>query len=140
MPLRPEGIRVGRVVNQGAHPNEWIITDVLGDGKFKAVQKRNFDKWKAAGVKNEQEALKNVSEQVKETFDISGKVDTNNPIYTFYEKEVGRFLKNKFGATIITDPQGVKWFQLDVKPEYKSQPVKAFGKARLPSELVKQYA
>ena len=33
------------------------------------------------------------SNQFVETFDISGKVDTNNPIYKFYEKEVGRYLK-----------------------------------------------
>ena len=62
-----------------------------------------------------------------ETFDISGKVDTNNPIYKFYEKEVGRYLKNKYGAELITDPQGVKWWEVKVKPEYKKLPIEAFG-------------
>ena len=101
---------------------DWIITDVLGDGKFKAVEKNGT--WKQRGY-----SLKNLPNEYKETFDISGKVDTNNPIYKFYEKEVGRYLKNKYGAELITDPQGVKWWQVDVKSEMASEPVLAYGKA-----------
>lgn len=52
---------------------------------------------------------------MSETFDISGKIDTNNPIYKFYEKEVGRYLKNKYDAKLVTDDKGVSWYQVDVK-------------------------
>lgn len=38
-----------------------------------------------------------------EEFDISDKIDKNNPIYKFYEKEVGKYLKNNYDGKIITD-------------------------------------
>ena len=67
-----------------------------------------------------------------ETFDISGKVDTENPIYRFYEKTVGKYLANKYGAKLVTDPQGVKWMEINVKPEMKSLPIEAFGLGAIP--------
>ena len=70
-----------------------------------------------------------VNSNLAETFDISGKVDTNNPIYKFYEKTVQKYLTNKYGGKVITDPQGVKWVEIDVKPEYKKMPIEAFGVA-----------
>lgn len=60
-----------------------------------------------------------------ETFDISWKVDQNNPIYKFYEKEVGRYLKNKYDAKLVTDDKGVSWYQVDVK-DSMGWPVEAF--------------
>lgn len=113
----------------------WIITDVLGDGKFKAVSK--------SGVSNDLAYFNDAYGTTKgvkklpdgnyyqpndaETFDISGKVDTENPIYKFYEKEVQKYLKNKYGGKVITDPQGVKWIEVDIKPEMKKLPIEAFG-------------
>ena len=41
-------------------------------------------------------------DRMKETFDISGKVDINNPIYKFYEKDLGKYLKSKYSAKEIT--------------------------------------
>jgi len=168
--LKPDELKVGQEVfrnGQGAAGMQtadgyWIITDILGDGKFKAVQKRVFDASKAYKVvpdttpggrelwlvknsetgevlsyptkKEADSALETFSnlERDAETFDISGKVDTNNPIYKFYEKEVGKYLKNKYGATLITDPQGVKWWEVNIKPEMKRAPVEAFGVGALP--------
>jgi len=135
---------------------EWIITDVLGDGKFKAVSPMVLDntyevmnKAKELGLIDElsseavdraggwAEIIKNdTSKEIRHTvekasaseqFDISGKVDTENPIYKFYEKEVGKYLKNKYGATQITDAQGVKWWEVNVGKEQKGLPVEAFG-------------
>lgn len=138
----------------------WIITDVLGDGKFKAVPRGVSDTHKAwktvkdtytppsnqryiatnsqtkevITFKTPKEAdnyiaelIKRNNEQYSETFDISGKIDTSNPIYRFYEKEVGRYLSNKYGAKKITDAQGVEWWELPVKKEYGRAPVEAFG-------------
>ena len=61
-------------------------------------------------------------EYLKETFDISGKVDTNNPIYRFYEHRVQRVLK-RFRPTMqrITDPQGVTW--LHITPSGRTIPL-----------------
>lgn len=110
-------LKVGQEMIQGGD-TEWIITDVLGDGKFKAVPKDKYGNGEDARL---------VEANFGETFDISGKVDTENPIYKFYEKTVQKYLTNKYGGKVITDPQGVKWVEIDIKPEYKGMPVEAFG-------------
>lgn len=74
---------------------------------------------------------------------------SHDPIYKFYEKDVAKYLKGKYGAKLVTDEQGVSWFEVDVKPDHKG-PVEAFaalplaalglqqeedGKYRLPTQL-----
>lgn len=117
--LRERDLRVGLDVAQG--DIHWVITDVLGDGKFKAVPKHITEGTFAVQPGDPR------WEGFNETFDISGNVDTSNPIYKFYEKEVKNFLVRKYGAHEITDPQGVSWIQMNVKPEYKNVPIQAFG-------------
>jgi hypothetical protein len=140
--LDPMTMKVGQEVTEGTSGIKWVITDVLGDGKFKAVPKKTAE---MNGV------LKGASQQISEwanrnnlseTFDISGKVDSNNPIYKFYEKDLGKYLTSKYGAKIITDSQGVKWFELDVKPGVANKPVMAFKKGKgsidVPTEQAKK--
>jgi hypothetical protein len=116
-----------------ADDESWIITEVLGDGKFKAVPK---DKLKMEnpsrlrgyeGIQTEYPIEHPMLNNYKETFDISGKVDTNNPIYKFYQDTLGKYLKNKYGAKEITDAQGVKWYEIDIDEKMKNEPVLAFG-------------
>lgn len=95
---------------------DWIITDVLGDGKFKAVPKDKVTRENAL----------NGLEDFKETFDISGKVDTSNPIYKFYEKDVQKYL-NKFGGKRVVDEKGVSWIEVPIKKEWAKMPVEAFA-------------
>ena len=71
----------------------------------------------------------------QETFDISGKVDTNNPIYKFYEKDLGKYLQ-KYGAKRIVDDKGVSWYELPITKEQGKAPVEAFGKVQLNPLLV----
>lgn len=112
----------------GSH---WIITDVLGDGKFKAIPKSNI-------TSNTLENLKKTgklegegfTEGAVEQFDISGKVDTNNPIYKFYEKDVQKYL-NKFGGKKVVDNKGVSWIEIPITKEQGKAPVEAFGKVQL---------
>lgn len=177
--LKPDNLKVGAeyidspvFYDEGIDGTRWIITDVLGDGKFKAVQKRYVDlgakNWKymidnseVAGGGNpawmaentvtgerdfvsftpankdkalahlkskvDDKPLSELGERYGETFDISGKVDTNNPIYKFYEKDVQRYLTNKYKGKVITDPQGVKWVEIDVPKEAAKLPIEAFG-------------
>ncbi len=122
-----EDLKVGREITQGYLPDDpqWIITDILGDGKFKAVQKTLLESKLVKGK------LSSIPDSMKETFDISGRIDTNNPIYRFYEKEVGRYLTNKYGAKLITDPQGVKWWEVNIKPEMEREPITAYGFGRI---------
>ena len=126
---------VGMEIYRGGE-GSWIITDVLGDGKFKAVPKDVYKNYDESGNLIPKEGFISDNRPATvdtyvETFDISGKVDTENPIYKFYEKEVGRFLKNKYNAQLITDAQGVKWWQVDIKKEVAKEPVQAYGHAKL---------
>jgi len=140
-------LKVGDRISNGGNANDFIVTEILGEGKFKAILERTWEdnlnySVKNAGVNRYESgrARKILSGEETPTkadydlwgdnieqFDISGKVDTSNPIYKFYEKEVRKFLQNKFDAKEITDPQGVRWIEVDIKPQMKKEPIKAFG-------------
>lgn len=134
--LRPSDLKVGRIIQDGGnYLKDWVITDILGDGKFKAVPKSSL------GIHSLEYTLKNLDdtgkthlERMKESFDISGKVDTNNPIYKFYEKDLGRYLKNNYDAKTITDDKGISWNEIPVDPEDAHKPVLASIKST-PEEL-----
>ena len=119
--LTPDKLQVGERISQGqGYDDQWIITDVLGDGKFKAVPKGKLenmieDSGIAFDTIETNDAISYANQHTpetmglyEETFDISGKVDTNNPIYKFYEKEVQKYL-NKFGGKRVVDDKGVSW-------------------------------
>ncbi len=134
-PLKPEMLKVGAEINNHAirTVDPWVVTDVLGEGKFKAVPKTTYDSAQRAiqQAGNDTERVDKAKRSIDayaESFDISGKVDTNNPIYKFYEKDLGRYLKNTYGAELVTDKQGVKWYEVPLKPEYATQPVTAYKK------------
>ena len=116
--------RVGQEIIRGETSESWIITDVLEEGRFKAVPKSEmidtFDKI-------DPEELKLVRQRFEEQFDISGKIDPNNPIFKFYENDIGKFLKNKFSATRITDSRGVDWWEVKITPNMAKDPIEAFG-------------
>ena len=137
--LKPDNLKVGlETYMAGQEGQKWIITDVLGDGKFKAVPKDGLQR--AVGDEtdtmftNTNDMLsyadhhaKDYLDDYSEEFDISGKVDTNNPIYRFYEKDVQKYL-NKFGGKRVVDDKGVSWIEVPIKKEYGDQAVEAFGK------------
>lgn len=137
-PLKPDNMKVGDWVRDRTGGNsDWIITDVLGDGKFKAVPKRIIDDERTArglaGGLDGKMDLKTLAEDMAENgyaeeFDISGKVDTNNPIYKFYEKDLGRYLKNNYNAVPVTDENGVTWYEVPIQKAYGELPVPAFNK------------
>lgn len=131
--IKPEDLKIGKGVNTGGQ--DWIITDVLGDGKFKAISKERWDNFiENLGGKKfldenglpSKKDIERANFNYSEQFDISGKVDTNNPIYRFYEKDLGRYLKNNYGAKPVTDAQGVTWYEVPIKPEMAKEPVTAF--------------
>jgi len=119
--VRPEQLEVGKKLYTNG--DSWIITDVLGDGKFKAVVKHQWDSYNPQGETPNQNMINSLAEQ----FDISGTVDTENPIYKFYEKEVQRYLNNNFGGKRIVDENGVSWVEVPVTKEMGQSAVKAFG-------------
>ena len=132
-------IRPGQLIEQGDGGSEWVIIENLGNGRFKAVQYSVLE-----DVADDLEIDVNsliddaiggeLTDEIRpftERFDISGEIDTSNPIYKFYEKEVGRYLKNKYNAKLVTDKQGVTWWEIDIDKKYKKLPIEAFAAAPL---------
>jgi len=135
----------------GVHPDRrFLVTKNNGDGTFEAVDsltaENDSEFYQLIKDRNQLddgrmptlEELSNVGaldneamrylNKYSEQLSAKDTVDTNNPIYKFYEKEVGRYLTNKYGATQVTDPQGVKWYELDLKGKgFEKAPVEAFG-------------
>lgn len=129
--ITPENLEVGLEIKPSVQDDSWIITDVLVDGKFKAVPLDKLGGDIELFKKNLKSPINNPElERMKETFDISGKVDTNNPIYKFYEKDLSRYLTSKHDAKLVTDKQGVSWYEVPVKKEAADQPVQAFKKIK----------
>lgn len=129
-----DNLKIGKqIVNHNGN-SEWIITDILGDGRFKAVPKETYERltkgsWIFRGKRSKdmspEELQKAIKEEISldaETFDLTGK---SNPQYRRYENW-GKFLKNKYGAELVTDKQGNTWYEIDLKPEYGKMPVEAF--------------
>jgi len=154
----PTDLKVGKVIlnnryidGRGQHA-KWIITDVLENGKFKAAPLEKLHNWYSEEIyrtylletKNVDDFSKflkaktsrtgiTLGEQISgmgftETFDISGKVDTQNFVYKLNEDLIPKYLKKIYpDIQKITDPQGVKWWEIKIKPEYKKLPVEAFS-------------
>ena len=158
--LTSERLKVGQEVGveqPGFAPNDfaiedsWIVTDVLGEGKFKAIEKKRIDEkffdttdnyaldsslegtFKKQSLNQltkpeRKRYLDLIKERYTETFDISGKIDTSNPIYKFYEKDVMKYLKrSRPDMKMVTDPQGVTWWEVPVKKADAKRPIEAFG-------------
>lgn len=138
--LRPHNMVVGDTVFQSGNSDAWIITDVLGDGKFKAVPKNSILSkevealQKGLKLPERSSDLRSIND-LSETFDISGKVDTSNPIYKFYEKDLKKYL-NKFGGKRVIDDKGVSWIEVPIKKEWAKMPVEAF--ALIPFGIISQ--
>jgi hypothetical protein len=122
----------GQIIRRdGNIGDEWVITEVLDNGRFKAEFKKKYDEqfetWqmtKGRTGKNEQELLEDIN-NFAETFDISGKVDTSNPIYKFYEKDVAKYLNKEYGIKQITDEQGVTWNKVEMTPKLTDKVLKS---------------
>jgi hypothetical protein len=129
-PIKPSDLIVGKKITQ-AGSDPWVITEILEGGKFKAIPSHIHDDMMQAGgggldrVINANRGI--TAREYQETFDISGKVDTNNPIYRFYEKDMQKYL-NKYNSKRVVDDKGVSWIEIPITKEMRKQPVEAFGK------------
>lgn len=137
--LKPDQVEVGKEITFGnvigTEGNKYIIVanDPEMNGRFFAVPERLLRDDLTPSSNKKYVDVNGVKKayltQNQEGFDISGKVDTNNPIYKFYEKELGRYLQNKYDAKLITDPQGVKWWEVNVDKSLADKPVSAYKKS-----------
>lgn len=132
--IKKEDLKVGLNIGdeRPGGDGRWIITEVLEDGKFKAmpqniIEKEGVDITKA--TPNQRQAIN--SSSYAEQFDISGKVDTKNPIYRFYEKTIQKYLKKIHPEMKrIKDENGVEWFEINPTKKEGLSPVPAFRKAK----------
>lgn len=123
--VKPEDIRVGGIYGNATHGDSWVVTEVLGNGRFKAAV--TADKFEISGAGGIAEWMKQQEIRGRtETFDLNGKSNTENPIFKFYEKDVARYLKNKYGAKRVTDAQGVEWMEVTIDPKMAEEPVLAY--------------
>ncbi len=133
-------IEPGQILGNQATGQEWlVVTADRNAGNMRGIQMENFvqladdmeidveDMLKAVD-EGDQETIQNI-DGFLEAFNLSGKIDVNNPIFKFYESQVAKYLKRKYGATRFTDENGVTWVQVDVKPQMAKAPVEAFGVA-----------
>lgn len=149
--LTPNNLTVGMEANNGWDAGNWVVTDVLGDGKFKAMPKEhldsaygegtghNFENYADMIIYAEHHATKNFWGS-QEQFDVSGKVDKENPIYKFYEKDVQRYLKNRYNAKQVTDAQGITWVEVTLTPEMAKTPIEAFQRVTPSDEPMTTFA
>ena len=137
--LKAEDLSVGKSVKNN-FGEDWIITDILGDGRFKAVPKGTIDMGEDVLVEmgyqfpddaitaiGKDKKLDEFLSQSKETFDLTGK---SNPQYRRYE-QWGKFLKNKYGGKEVIDPQGNTWVEIDLTKDMARMPIEAFALAPL---------
>lgn len=136
--------RVGEVVwrfgDAGAEEkNQWVITGIKENGQFTAMQMKDFRKIAEDELGGTVEDLKKYIKQgdvdlnaygsseasLNETFSIADKPDTTHPIYKFYQDEMAKYLRSRYGAKEITDDNGVTWNEVTIKPEMAG-PVEAF--------------
>lgn len=130
-------------------PNEdrrWLVTKNNGNGTFEAVdsmtaendsgfyklldKKGLLDDGRVPSLGELQphldKELNTYLAKLAEQLSAKDTVDKENPIYKFYEKEVGRYLQKNYGAQRMTDPQGVQWWEMNVKKSQGDTPVTAF--------------
>jgi len=127
--LTQENLREGAIVNQDGDINLRVTAD-NGDGTFDAIPEDRLLEFIEENGISEHDAIVSLTDVgLLETFDISGSIDKENPIYKFYESEMGKYLRKKYKAERVTDENGVTWWQLQVPKEAANMPVEAFAAA-----------
>jgi len=145
-------LKIGReILREGSANDAWIITDVLGEGKFKAVPKSALKEFGAGGVEIKRTIKEAVESGLDETFDISGKADTSHFVYKLNEEAIPREARkmglNVEGKVLVessgkTRPLGEdkytyiersnkwlapgEWWKIDIPKERGKMPVEAF--------------
>jgi len=147
-PLVPNMLEEGLKIMDRSN-DHWIITQVGIRGEFRAVpfetresyitQIRDYHEMMGTEAdmptseSDIDEAIKEMQEETvgSEGFSVHpGAVNIGSPIYRFYEKTIGKFVKNKYNAQRVTDERGIEWWEIDVKESYGKDPVQAFRLGR----------
>lgn len=149
-PAHPSSVSPGDVIASEMTGQNWrIVVGNDGTGRVLALPEARFQqvlKEEFGGDMNRLKADMELKEYDWDEIDSEFYIDSteilpmgmraeDSPVYGFYEKTLGRYLAKKYGAKVVTDPQGVKWYEMEVKPEYGTSPVEAFGALGIPFGL-----
>jgi len=106
--IEPKDLKVGMVLRKGtaetSTPKKYVVTDVLGDGKFKAVEKDFYESMKGRWLDMEKD--KNWMDRLstgKETFDVSNPTQVQQ--YIDLTPEVKARIKGE--AFLAKKPSGI---------------------------------
>lgn len=109
---------------------EYVAVEVGMDGQLLAVPTMSISYLADANDMSESEVVEDivlrgtqsVARNDIESFSLEG-VDPENPIYRFYENEVGKYLKKRYQATKVTDAKGNSWWDVVVPVDAANTPV-----------------
>src|SRR3990167_5760876 len=140
--ITPDNLKVGATIYQSWYDNpSMIITDVLGEGKFRAISKNSDWGYQLSKGNNFETMMKDAGTkadilQVSETFDISGKIDTKHFVYKLNEEAIPREARKmglevekvygNIGGKPISKEAG-QWWKIKIPKERIKLPVEAFG-------------
>jgi hypothetical protein len=116
--LRERDLKPGMEVVQigEGYENFFVVTEVLKDGKFKALKHNALEEHTANG-----KSLRG------KTFDVEGTVPKYGEEYKLYDRLLGSYLENTRRAKIVKDEEDVKWREVSIRPEMAERPIFAFG-------------
>lgn len=156
-PLKPTDLKAGLIVKD-RYGTKWIVVYIKPTGEM-VVSKYNNQFIEDAkeqdpdfegtdfevGQRYAQSIFDHIEEDAgsfygAESFNI-GRVKTSdeykkNPLYKFYEGDLGKYLKNTFNAKEVTDAQGVTWFEIALTPEMAGR-VEAFQEQNVYDKMAK---
>jgi hypothetical protein len=112
------------------HGKYWIVTAVHENGKFTALPRGVYEETQGE-LRSTDPVIQTMGKQMMknqaQSFDLSQKINTNDPIYRFYEKEIGSYLQKNHDAVRTTDNDGVSWWETPLQKEIAEKPVLAFS-------------
>ena len=128
-------LEIGKeVFNFDNATQKWIITDILGEGRFRAVPKEKYNSIMSLfpqgkpTLKVNKVYVQNRIMGASETFDISVKVDTQHFVYKLNEEAIPREAR-KMGLEVegkISADNG-EWWKIIIPSERAKMPVEAYG-------------
>lgn len=142
--LTPDKIKPGQRVGSYSYDQEFVIVrPEQQEGAFKAIPASLYDDIEDGIMDEFYSQGRDVPEVGSdewldfardyglesewETFSINAEVDPDHPVFKFYEKDMGKWLKNKYGAELVQDKFGNAWWEFNVPKEARKLPVEAFA-------------
>ena len=126
-------VRVANVLT--AENTEDVVLNIIN----KRLDRDGLDELRLTDIKDFTEPEIKILDKVAEGVSFSGRTDfkslapEHQTVYKFYEKDISKYLSNRYGAKKITDAQGVEWIEVKLDKSMGKEPIEAFKEVE-PSE------